>query len=75
MPLTKYDGVVIDPVWMDLAARGDDFYLPPSLYAKVRLASYTFQLGQWRRKWREAEARNDFAALDRLDREYEMIGA
>lgn len=37
-------------------------------------ACYVFQLGAWRARRRIAEARNDFDTLDRLDREYELIG-
>lgn len=71
--MTKYDGTVIDPFWIDIAGRGD-VQFNPDFYRVCRMASVTFQLGDWRRRRREAEARNDFAALDRLDREYERIG-
>jgi hypothetical protein len=73
MTMRKYDGVVIDPFWLDIAGRGD-IELPKPFYAVVQRASYVFQLGDWKRQRREAEARNDFDALDRLDRAYEMIG-
>ena len=69
-----YDGTVIDPIWLDRATREVDLGIPPMLHAKLRLASITFQLGDWRRKWREAADRNDFAMLDYLDRQFEMIG-
>ena len=71
--MQKYDGVVIDPFWVDIAGRGDVEF-PPSFYRVCCRASYVFQLGGWRARRRDAEARNDFDALDRLDREYEMIG-
>lgn len=71
--MRKYDGTVIDPFWIDIAGR-DDIDFQKDFYRVCRHASYVFQLGDWRRRRREAEARNDFDALDRLDREYEMIG-
>lgn len=71
--MRKYDGTVIDPLWIDIAGR-DDVQFPAEFYRVCCLASLTFQLGHWRARRREAEARNDFRALDRLDREYEMIG-
>ena len=71
--MRKYDGTVIDPFWIDIAGRGEvDF--PSAFYGVCCRAAYVFQLGDWRRRRREAEARNDFDALDRLDREYERIG-
>lgn len=73
MPMRPYDGVVIDPFWIDIAGR--DVEYPSAFYRTCCKASYVFRLGDWKRKWREAEARNDFAALDRLDREFESIGA
>lgn len=73
MGMQRYDGVVIDPFWIDIAGRGDvEFH--KDFYRVCCHASYVFQLGDWRRRRRDAEARNDFDALDRLDREYEMIG-
>lgn len=74
MPMQKYDGVVIDPFWIDIAGRGDHHF-PPAFYGVCCKASYVFRMGDWHRRRRDAEARNDFDALDRLDREYEMIGA
>lgn len=71
--MRKYDGTVIDPTWVDIAGRGDRTF-PAGFYGICCRASYVFQMGDWRRRRREAEARNDFDALDRLDREYEMIG-
>jgi hypothetical protein len=71
--MRKYDGVVIDPFWIDIASRSD-IEVPASFIRTCERASYIFQLGDWRRRRRDAEARNDFAALDRLDREYERIG-
>ena len=73
MGMTRYDGTVIDPFWVDIAGRGDVEF-PKAFYNVCCHASYVFRLGDWRRRWREAEAKNDFAALDRLDREYEMLG-
>lgn len=73
MPMRKYDGVVIDPFWVDIAGRGDVEF-PKDFYRVCCRASATFQMGGWRQRRRAAEARNDFAELDRLDREYEMIG-
>lgn len=72
--MTPYDGTVIDPFWIDIAGRGDVEF-PSSFYRTACKASYVFRLGDWRRKRREAEARNDFDALDRLDKEYEMLGS
>lgn len=37
-------------------------------------ACYVFELGNWFRRRREAEARNDFDTLDTLDRQFEMLG-
>ena len=73
MAMHKYDGTVIDPFWVDIAGR-DDVSFPKDFYRLCCAASYRFQMGDWKRRRRDAEARNDFAALDRLDREYEMIG-
>ncbi len=73
MPMHKYDGVVIDPFWIDIAARGA-LLIPDSFHRTCERASYVFHMGDWRRRRRDAEARNDFDALDRLDREYERIG-
>lgn len=74
MPMTKYTGgSVIDPFWIDIAGRGDHHF-KPEFYRACCRASAVFQMGSWLRRRREAEARNDFEALDRLDREYEMIG-
>lgn len=74
MAMRKYDGVVIDPFWIDIAGRGDHHF-PAGFYGACCKASYVFRMGDWHRRRRDAEARNDFDALDRLDREYEMIGA
>lgn len=73
MGMTKYDGTVIDPFWIDIAGRGD-VHFDKDFYRVCCHASYVFQLGGWRARRRAAEERNDFEALDRLDREYEMIG-
>lgn len=73
MRMRPYDGKVIDPFWIDIAGRGDVAF-QKDFYRVCCHASYVFQMGDWRRRRREAEARNDFAALDRLDQEYEMIG-
>lgn len=72
--MTKYDGVVIDPFWVDIAGRGDQHF-PKDFYRVCCHASYVFQLGDWRRRRRAAEERNDFDALDSLDREYERLGS
>ena len=32
------------------------------------------ELGAWRAKWREAREANDWDAMDRLDKEYDMVG-
>lgn len=74
MTMTPYDGIVIDPFWIDIAGRGDERF-PKDFYRVCCRANATFRLGEWRRRWREAETRNDFEALDRLDREYEMLDA
>lgn len=73
MRMRKYDGTVIDPFWIDIAGRGD-IHFQPDFYRVCCRAAYVFQMGDWKRRRREAEARNDFDTLDRLDREYEMIG-
>lgn len=72
---------VIDPFALDLMGHekgvvgsGPDCLMRPAFYRVIIKASYTFQLGDWRRRRRVAVEKNDFAALDRLDREYEMIG-
>jgi hypothetical protein len=65
--------VVIDPIWVDLAGR-DEIEYPKDFYRVCCRASYVFQLGGWKARRRDAEARNDFDALDRLDKEYERIG-
>lgn len=75
MAMQKYDGTVIDPFWVDIAGRGEEHRFQPGFYAACRRASVTFQMGNWKARHRAAEARNDWDALDRLDREYEMIGA
>lgn len=73
MAMHKYDGTVIDPFWVDIAGRGDVSF-PDGFYRACCRASPVFQLGAWRKRRREAEARNDFDELDRLDRDYERIG-
>jgi hypothetical protein len=73
MGMTKYDGVVIDPFWIDIAGRGDHEF-PKPFYQVCCRASYVFQMGDWQRRRRVAEANKDWDAMDRLDREYEMIG-
>lgn len=71
---TQPTGVVIDPVWVDQIGRDLDVPFDKDFYRVCCQASYVFQLGGWKARRREAEERNDFAALDRLDRQYEMIG-
>lgn len=71
---TQPTGVVIDPVWVDEIGRDHDFPFDKDFYRVCCQAAYVFRLGGWRARRREAEARNDFAALDRLDAEYERIG-
>lgn len=73
---------VIDPVALDFFGREEgkvgqipDAMMTPKFYGLICKASYRFQMGDWRRRRRDAEARNDFQALDRLDHEYELIGA
>lgn len=73
MPMRPYDGTVIDPFWVDIAGRGDVAF-PDGFYRACCRASPVFQLGDWRRRRRIAEERNDFAQIDRLDQEYERIG-
>lgn len=70
---TQPTGVVIDPIWVDFAGR-QEIEFPKDFYRVCCQASRVFQLGGWKARHREAEERNDFAALDRLDKEYEMIG-
>jgi hypothetical protein len=73
MPLRRYDGTVIDPRWVDIAGR-DEATFPPGFYQVCCRAGPIFQLGDWKRRRRIAEERNDFRELDRLDQEYERIG-
>ena len=73
MSMRPYDGTVIDPFWIDITGR-DDHEFTADFYRTCCRASGIFQLGEWRAKWRAAEARNDFEAMDRLDRQFEMIG-
>ena len=35
---------------------------------------YRMELGEWRRKWRQAKETNDYEKMESLDRSYEMIG-
>ena len=35
---------------------------------------YRMELAEWKREWREAEAAGNYAALDRLDRQYDYLG-
>lgn len=67
------DAVIIDPIWIDIAGRCGNHEFDASFYRVCCHASYVFQIGGWRARRRVAEERNDFEALDRLDREYEMI--
>lgn len=32
------------------------------------------EMGQWRRRWREAEAEKDYRAMDLLQLDYERVG-
>lgn len=45
--------------------------LPTNNQNKLR---YRMELAVWRACWREAEAAKDYERLDRLDREYELVG-
>lgn len=35
---------------------------------------YAIELGQWRAKWREAEARGDYDRMDYLNETFEQVG-
>jgi len=35
---------------------------------------YRMELAKWRERWREAEAKNDYRAMDELNRKYEYLG-
>lgn len=60
-------GVVIDPVRLHVESCGNAGPV-------IALACRTFQRANWLRRWREATEVKDYYTLDRLDREYEMIG-
>jgi len=68
---------VIDPI--SLAFIGEQNRETPRMtdnfFSLMCRASSTFMMGDWKRRRREAEARNDFDALDRLDHEYEIINS
>jgi hypothetical protein len=60
---------VIDPIKLH-----HDQELDGDLARVMARAAYQFELGEWRRKWREAEAAGEYEYLDYLDRQYEKIG-
>jgi hypothetical protein len=35
---------------------------------------YAIQMGMWLQEWRKAKETSNYAAMDRLDREYELVG-
>lgn len=45
--------------------------LPTKAQNRLR---YAMEMGQWRRRWREAEAAKDYYAMDRLQLDYERVG-
>ena len=58
---------VIDPVRLHVESHGQAGPV-------MALACRTFDRARWLQKWRQAEQEKDYHAMDRLDREYEMIG-
>lgn len=58
---------VIDPVALHVNSCGE---AGPVMARACRV----FQTGAWKRKWREAQEQDDYEAMDRLDRQWEMIG-
>lgn len=60
-------GELIDPVRQHVYGDG-------STSKVIHRACIVFQTGRWRQRWRKAQAEDDFSTLDRLDREFEMIG-
>lgn len=73
--LNPIDDVIIDPVALGFLLNEEEAFIPDPIYREtIRRASLVFQLGHWRALRRAAEARNDFATLDHLDKTYEMIG-
>lgn len=63
-------GVVIDP--RKIHSNGDTRTVAERKV--MAFASYVFALGDWKRRWRYAKARNDYETMRQLDREFEMIG-
>lgn len=61
------DGIVIDPVARHINSCGDAGPV-------MARACAVFQTGAWRRRWRQAQEDEDYSTMDRLDREWEMIG-
>lgn len=45
--------------------------LPSRAHNQLR---YRMELKEWKDQWAEAEKRDDFEAIDDLQREYEMVG-
>lgn len=58
---------VIDPVVRHIMSSGEAGPI-------MAHACFVFQMGDWRRRRRIAEAENNYLALDSLDREFELIG-
>ena len=60
-------GEVIDPIKLHWDSGGE---AGPT----IAQASYIFQLGNWKRRYRIAKEKEDWATMDQMDREYEMLG-
>jgi hypothetical protein len=45
----------------------------PAEHPAARRVLYVLAMREWRARWRRAEAAGDTRALDRLDREFEII--
>lgn len=67
MNSTNQQSNVIDPVRLHVESCGQAGPV-------MALACRTFDRARWLQKWRKAEEEKDYPTMDRLDREYEMIG-
>lgn len=50
-----------------------EFYTDLPTRARNRLR-YALEHGEWRRRWREAAATNDYEEMDRLDGMFDSVG-
>lgn len=58
---------VIDPIRLHIESNGN-------AGRAIAKACAIFQTCDWRKRWQKAVEERDYDAMDRLDREYEMIG-